>query len=188
MKTVLCFLYDTFVDFEVSLACHYIDQEEDFQVAYIAYETSAVKSLGGLTVVPDKSVSEISSTKDIEGIIFPGGVERDLKPVLKELVNKLNNENKLVAAICAGPEFLAKAGILKGKKFTTTVEPSEYSEKNESDPFPRESYVEARMVRDGNIITAKGSAFGRNQANPQRQSIDSGSHAGKLSDRRQSAV
>ena len=75
------------------------------------------------------------------------------------LLKKLNKDGKLIAAICAGPEFLAKSGILDGKKYTTSAEPQSYEEKNEPDPFPRENYVNARLVLDGNILTAQGYAF-----------------------------
>lgn len=30
---------------------------------------------------------------------------------------------------------------------------------NEADPFPWENYIDKRVVREGNIITAKGRAF-----------------------------
>ncbi len=159
MKTILCFLYDSFSEFEMTLACYYINLEEDFQIIYIGYKKSPIKSAGGLSVIPDKTVEEISSIKDVEGIIIPGGIERIVKPELEKLIKELNDDKKLIAAICAGPEFLAKIGLLKGKKYTTTVSPSEFEEKNKEDPFPRESYVEARIVRDDNLITAKGSAF-----------------------------
>ncbi len=159
MKTVLCFLYETFVEFEMSLACYYINFEKDFQVTYIGYEKTLIKSAGGISVKIDKTVGEIASLKDIEGLIIPGGSDRILKPELELLIKKLHEEKKLVAAICAGPEFLAKSGILNGRKYTTTVPPSEYVEKKEEDPFPRETYVETRMIRDENIITAKMVAF-----------------------------
>ncbi len=53
------------------------------------------------------------------------------------LIKQLNKEKKLIGAICAGPEFLANAGILRGIKYTTSQTPQIYEEKNEVDPFPR---------------------------------------------------
>lgn len=159
MKTILCFLYDGFADFEIVLVCTGLQGSEVLKVIYIAYEKLPLKSSGGLTILPDKTVSEISQTKDIDGLLIPGGTERVIKPELEKLVNQLNKEKKLIAAICAGPEFLAKMGILKGRKYTATVTPEEYKEKNEIDPFPKETYVETRIIQDGNIITAQGHAF-----------------------------
>ncbi|MFX0048779.1 MAG: DJ-1/PfpI family protein [Candidatus Hermodarchaeota archaeon] len=159
MKEVLCFIYDGFVDFETALTLSALNREDDYKVTYIAYEKTPICSWGGLKVNPDKIVSEIDGIEDIEGLIIPGGVNRILKPELEKLIKGLNKEKKLLAAICAGPEFLAKTGILNGKKYTTSEEPQSYEEKNEVDPFPWNSYVEARVVQDGNIITAKGHAF-----------------------------
>jgi len=128
-------------------------------MTYISYEKSAIRSISGLTVLPDKTINEALEMKDIEGILIPGGVERILKPELEQLIKNLNKENKLVAAICAGPEFLAKMGFLSRIKYTTSELPEQYEERNEIDPFPRENYVDKRLIREGNIITAKGHAF-----------------------------
>ena len=159
MKEVLCFIYDGFADFETVLTCSALNEEDNYKVIYIAYETTPVCSSGGLKINPDKTVSEIDDIKDIEGLIIPGGGTRILKPELENLIKRLNEEKKLLAAICAGPEFLAKTGILNGKQYTTSAAPQSYEEKNETDPFPRNSYVETRIIQDGNIITAQGYAF-----------------------------
>ncbi len=159
MKIILCFIYEGFADFEITLTCSFLNETEGYEIIYIAYNKTPVISGGNIRIIPDKYVSEVSQTKDIEGIIIPGGSKRVLKPELRELISQLNQEKKLIAAICAGPEFLAKIGILKGITFTTSRKPSHYIDNNEIDPFPRETYVDTRVVQDGNIITAKGFAF-----------------------------
>ncbi|MFX1389841.1 MAG: DJ-1/PfpI family protein [Promethearchaeota archaeon] len=159
MKEVLCFVYDGFADFETVLSCSVINESENYELTYIAYEKRPVKSSGGLTILPDKTISEINNLNNIEGLIIPGGSTRIFKQELNQLIKNLNKENKMLAAICAGPEFLAKSDILEGKKYTTTQEPQNYKDKNEKDPFPRETYIDTRVIRDGNIITAKGYAF-----------------------------
>ncbi len=159
MKEILCFLYDGFVDFEMALTCSPINGNENYKLTYIAYDKKPIRSSSGLTILPDKKVSEITDLNPIEGLIIPGGIIRILNPELKHLIKKLNDEKKLLAAICAGPEFLAKSGVLKGKKYTTSEEPQNYKEKNEEDPFPRDTYIDTRIIQDGNIITAKGHAF-----------------------------
>ena len=159
MKEVLCFIYDGFADFEIVLTCSFLNGDDNYKVTYVAYEKTPVYSWGGLKINPDKTVAEIDAIADVEGLIIPGGDNRIIKPELEKLIKRLNEEKKLLAAICAGPEFLAKTGILKGKKYTTSEEPLSYEEKNEIDPFPRSSYVESRVIQDGNIITAKGHAF-----------------------------
>ena len=159
MKEVLCFLYDGFADFETVLTCSALNEEEDYKITYIAYEKTPVYSSGGLKINPDKTVSEIDGLENIVGLIIPGGGTRIHKPEIEKLIKDLNEEKKLIAAICAGPEFLAKSGILNGKNYTTTRTPERYKEENIEDPFPRETFVETRVVQDGNIITAIGHAF-----------------------------
>jgi len=159
MKEVLCFIYDGFADFETTLTCSALNEDENYKITYIAYEKTPVYSSGGLKINPDKKVSEIESIKSIEGLIIPGGGTRIFKPELGNLIKRLNEDKKLLAAICAGPEFLAKSCVLNGKKYTTTRQPQSYEEENLEDPFPRDSYVDTRVIRDGNIITAKGYAF-----------------------------
>lgn len=159
MKTILCYLYDGIADFETVLACSGLNSSEELEVVYIAYDTLPLKTSGGLTIFPDKTVSEITQTDDIDGLLIPGGSEREMKPELQKLIKQLNKEKKLIAAICAGPEFLAKAGILKDKNYTTSQTPQIYEENNDPDPFPRKTYVESRIVQDGNILTAQGHAF-----------------------------
>jgi putative intracellular protease/amidase len=78
------------------------------------------------------------------------------------IINQLNQSDKLLAAICFGPWMLAKAGVLENRKYTSSIVKwqEELSELfGIQDPFPVEGYVEARVVRDKNIITAKGAAF-----------------------------
>lgn len=157
MKNILCFIYDGFVDYEMSLACTELNMAEDYQIVYIAYEKTPIKSSAGITINPDNTVAEAISLSKIEGLIIPGGCIRILKPELERLIRKLYDEKKLIAAICGGPEFLAKTGLLNGRKYATSMYPDDYEENQ--DPFPRDSYVDARVIKDGNIITAKGDAF-----------------------------
>jgi putative intracellular protease/amidase len=159
MKNYLCYLYEGFVDFEIGLALTEINLNEKLKVIYIAYESTPLKSSAGMTIIPDKTVSEITSSNGYDGIIIPGGFIRPLKPELKDLLLDFDKNGKLIAAICGGPEFLAKAGMLKGRKYTTSMFPKDYEESNEPDPFPRETYIETRLVKDANMITARGHAF-----------------------------
>ena len=157
MKNILCFLYDTYADFEIALVCSYLNLNENIKITYISYDKDFVLSSAGLTVKPDLTVKEsLNLVNEIDGLIIPGGFERPFHLELKELIRKLYNGNKLLAAICAGPEFLAKSGILENIKFTAAVEPQEYDEKNEIDPFPRYNYLEERMVKDNNILQQRG--------------------------------
>ena len=158
MGKILCFIYDDMADFEITLACHFLSFAQK-EIIPISYEGNMVKSRPGLMYVASVSVEEALELDEVEGIIIPGGWNDEQKPELTELIEKLFKEGKLVSAICAGPQFLARAGVLKERKFTTTLQPEDFTEKGETDIFPRENYVESSVVRDGNVITAKGNAF-----------------------------
>lgn len=159
MKKILCYIYEGFVDFEISLALTEINLDERYHIIYTAYEKTPLKSSAGLTITPDIAISEITSSNDYAALIIPGGFVRPLKPELKNLILDFDKNNKLIAAICGGPEFLANAGLLENRNYTTSMFPSDYKEKNEPDPFPRHNYIETRLVKDANIITARGNAF-----------------------------
>lgn len=62
----------------------------------------------------------------------------------------------MLPEFCAGPIYLAKAGLLKDKKFTNSM----YLEMNERLPFiDMENIQYQPVVEDGNVITAQGDAY-----------------------------
>lgn len=92
--------------------------------------------------------------KEYDGIVIPGGLPgatnlRDDARVI-EIVQQFNQEYKLIAAICAGPIVLAKAGILKDK--ICTCSPGFETQ------LTGANYQEAIVQKDDHIITGKGPA------------------------------
>lgn len=103
----------------------------------------------GVRVTMDKKLLQIKP-EDYSGIILPGGnpgyVNLGRSSVLLELIRKMNGQGKMVAAICASPSVLAKAGVLEGKRATI------YPGMEKEIPYPRGD----KVVMDGNIITSQG--------------------------------
>ena len=62
----------------------------------------------------------------------------------------VSRTRKLVAAICAGPYALAKAGLFKENSYTVTMD------YRKLDCFPVENFVYEEVVEHSNIITAQG--------------------------------
>lgn len=69
--------------------------------------------------------------------------------VREQIRNFYNDENKVLAAICASPTILGRMGLLKGKKYTCF--------KSMNEDFGGE-YQEDYAVTDGNLVTGKSAA------------------------------
>lgn len=110
-----------------------------------------VKGAHGIEVMADIKDTELCDRRP-SAVILPGGMPGTTNLGLSDTVAiTLDNAlscGSLVCAICAAPSVLGRAGYLVGKRATC---------------FPGfEKYLEGavisdeRVVRDGNIITAKG--------------------------------
>lgn len=91
-------------------------------------------------------------TQNYEALVIPGGPQyKELEDnhEVQALIKTFMEENKVVAAICAGPTLLGHAGYLKGKKYTCFTSMDE--------DFGG-TYQDDYAVTDGNIITAKSAA------------------------------
>lgn len=162
MGKILVFIFEDMTDYEITFITHLLGTDANKEIITIAYEYKIIKSRSGLLYKPAKLVADVL-LEDVDGLIIPGGWYGDTRPELITLINKLNTRGRLISAICgAGTIFLAKSGVLNNVKYTTPV--VEWTKEHievfgEKDPFPRENFVQERVVRDRNIITGQGIAF-----------------------------
>ncbi|MEF2965819.1 DJ-1/PfpI family protein [Paenibacillus sp. M1] len=159
MGKILCFISEDFADFEITLALHKIKNVGKKEVLSAGYDCGVVISESGLHYKPDLTLDEAIGLDDIEGLIIPGGPIRNQRKALTELLIKLDREGKMLAAICNGPQYLGRAGLLYTCRYTTSCSMERIIQLGVDDPFPRENHIDKRVVRDGHIITAKGRAF-----------------------------
>jgi len=159
VQKVLVFLYPGCAEFEITVACWQIAESSKYEIETIAYDHVPISTNSGFSMVPDELVSDIQSTDEIAGVIIPGGSLLDLRIELQALLHKLEKQKKLLAAICAGPQYLAASGVLGSRLFTTSRTPEKYLESNEPDPFDWKNFRDVRVNVDENFITAKGFAF-----------------------------
>ena len=114
-------------------------------------ESQAVKGAHGIEVVADILEAEIENVTP-EAIILPGGmpgtINLEESPVVIETLLRAMSSGSLVCAICAAPSILGISGYLKHRKATCYPGFEEY--------LDDATFVDERVVRDGNIITAKG--------------------------------
>jgi 4-methyl-5(b-hydroxyethyl)-thiazole monophosphate biosynthesis len=111
------------------------------------------KSSHQIEIITDKNIRDVDF-KEYDGVVIPGGLKGvenlgNNVPVINALQDA-NEAGKVVAAICAGPTVLGKAGILHGVK--STVYPGMDRELNGA------TYVDEPVVTDGNIITGRSMA------------------------------
>lgn len=153
MKKILLFLAEGFEEVEALTVVDYLRRMDVGVDTCSITEDKKVKGAHGIEVMAEITLGDVASGKDYDGVVIPGGLPgstnlRDNERVV-ELVGEFNQEEKLVAAICAGPIVLEKAGILEGKEVTSY--PGFEEELNGI-------YKEDIVVKDGNIITARGPA------------------------------
>lgn len=104
-----------------------------------------------ISVLPDTTLEKIDY-RDFDGLVLPGGApgfinlgndERILK-----MAREMDRAGKVVAAICAAPSVLIKAGVLQGRR--ATVSPSGKAQVEACAKFS-----EDRVVVDGNLVTSR---------------------------------
>lgn len=159
MSKILCFYYDQFADFEITLACHKFRQVGQREIVGVAYRHEVVQSESGLRFMPDATVQEALALEDVEALLIPGGPIQPPEAGILELIQAGHARGWIIAAICNGPHYLARAGLLGTHVYTTTCTPESAKRAGIADPFPRQNYREERVVADRQLITAKGRAF-----------------------------
>ena len=112
-----------------------------------------VKCSRNTVIIPDTTIEKIINDS-FDLIVLPGGLPgadhlRDDERII-QLIQKQAELNKPVAAICAAPIVLAKAGLLENKKATSF--PNVLSELNLANTTITNTTIET----DGNIITSRG--------------------------------
>lgn len=159
MGKILCFISDDFADFEITLAFHKIKNVGKREVLTVGYQDQPVVSESGLRYQPDLTISQAMELQDVEGLVIPGGPIREQKEELTALIVQLDKQGMMLAAVCHGPQYLGRAGVLAQRSFTTSCSVERIHQMGVANPFPRENFLDQRVVRDGHIITAQGRAF-----------------------------
>lgn len=123
----------------------------DVQCDMVGFDKEYVMSSHNVQIKTDINIDQMNHSYD--ALVLPGGPAaaslRDDDRVIK-LIQTYNQNNKVVAAICAAPIALEKAGIIKGK--TVTSYPTVQDELTSS------NYSFATVQVDGNIVTGNGPA------------------------------
>lgn len=147
MKTFML-IYDGFVQFEMALTCLFLRSKSD--IITVALKDGDVTCNEGLVFRPNKLL-EYMAIDDVDLFLIPGGQHKNIygNELLSKKLQELDRKGKPIAAVCSGPLHLAKAGLLKGKNYTSCNLPDYTAD------FKGARYVNDYVVVDGNIVTAK---------------------------------
>ncbi len=121
--------------------------------AGLAGEHGLVECARGTMILPDTTLDQ-AITGDYDLVVLPGGqpgtdnLMRDGRVI--KLVQDMQNQDRYVAAICAAPMVLGKAGVLQGKSATS------YPGCLDKMGLSGVKYLEDAVVVDGKIITSRG--------------------------------
>ncbi len=152
MKKILVLFADGFEEIEALSVVDFV-RRAGIEVTMASVSgTDIVKGSIGIEVKTDAPLEDALKKGPYDGVVVPGGLPgatnlRDDERVI-DLVKKMNDEGKLVAAICAAPIVPDRAGVLKGKRVT--------SYPDFKSRLRGVTYEEKLTVRDGNIITSRG--------------------------------
>src|SRR6059058_1040594 len=105
----------------------------------------------GYPAKADKSADDVKAD-DFDLLVIPGGYAPDhmrRTESMIRLVSDMAEQGKPVAAICHGPWMLCSTQALKGRRATC------FSAIKDDLSNAGAKYVDAEVVRDGNIITSR---------------------------------
>jgi protease I len=120
--TILILVHDDYEDLEVWYPKLRLE-EAGFTVKLAGLGEANYRGKHGYPCPVDGHVKEFPA-KDLAGILAPGGwapdkLRRD--PDVLARVREVHEQKKMVATICHGPWILISAGILRGRRLTSTV-------------------------------------------------------------------
>lgn len=149
MKTVVVLLAPGFEEIETITVVDIL-RRAGARVSLVGTEEGPLKGSRGIYVMPDEQLDNILE-KEFDLIVLPGGqpgtdnLRKDSR--VAQLLIRMDELRKNIAAICAAPLVLMDAGILASR--TITSHPSVVTD------LKGVSYIDDRIVVDEHIITSK---------------------------------
>ncbi len=147
-----------FADWEPAHALAELRREGGFRVETVGLSCEPVESMGGLRVLPTRTLAEVEPG-DVAVFILPGGdrwEQQPLEPELVALLTRLDDHQVPLAAICGATVAITRAGLLRGRRHTSNG--LAYLQEQVPEYRDAERYIVAPAVRDGTLITASGLA------------------------------
>jgi len=154
MSRVAVLLAEGFEEIE-AIAIIYILRRAELDVTTVGVSGTTVTGSNDGAVSADTTLDatlDASTGETFDCVVLPGGLPgatnlRDDERV-QSLIRRQNEAGRQLAAICAAPIALGKAGVLEGR--SATCYPGFEEELRGANPS------EDRVVDDGNVVTSRG--------------------------------
>ena len=153
MKKIAVFLAEGFEEVE-ALTPVDILRRAGFQCDMVSIAGEMVTGSHGITVKADRTLGPDLESYDM--LVCPGGLPgsvhlRDCEELIR-LIRLFNQDpDQYIAAICAAPQVMAKAGVTTGRRVTS------YPGEDLEALFADADYIEDQpVVVDGHMITSRG--------------------------------
>ena len=153
---VYVMVFEGFADWEPAHALAELRRAGKRHVVVLGFNRNPVRSMGGLRILPDESLHDVSPDQ-IGLLLLPGGdlweSGHEDESALSALLRQLDAARTPIAAICGATRALARAGLLNDRRHTSTV-PGDLNAAPGYSGAAR--YVSAPAVTDRGVITASG--------------------------------
>ncbi|MBP7633353.1 DJ-1/PfpI family protein [Candidatus Ozemobacteraceae bacterium] len=151
MGKVYVFMAHGFEEMELTITVDMLRRAEfDVQTVSLADDTAPVTGSRGIPMVPDITFKQLQEGL-ADWLVLPGGIEGTKRLAedarVLALIKRHVAGGKRVAAICAAPTVLVRAGVAGGWRMTSHPGMREKMEGVE--------YLEDRVVADGPFITSR---------------------------------
>ncbi len=126
----------------------------------VGVESEIVQGSHGIRIFADKLLQDVvADTYDM--VVLPGGLPgadtlRDTEAVVAWVQEFAAREDKFVAAICAAPQVLAKAGVATGKRVTSYPGANFQAMFQDAEYVDDNTMTEDGVIVSGNMITSRG--------------------------------
>lgn len=154
VKRALFVIFDQFEELEYGEP-RAVLEKQGVSISVASSGSRRVTGSLGKKVQPDVMLSEVH-TADYDAIVFIGGYNYDDNNAdAIRIAQEAVAQDKIVAAICAAPITLVKAGVLKDKRATSSLS---FSTLQAAGAI----YTSESVARDGRLITGNGPAASHN--------------------------
>ncbi len=156
--SVGCLIFEQMDQIDFTGPFEVLSRMPDTTVRIVGKELSPVRDVQGLQLTPDASIAEAGA---FDVLLVPGGYGQQALMHDEEvlgLIRKHVESERLLFSVCTGALLCGAAGVLMGRQVTT-----HWSARHLM-PYYGAVLADARVVVDGNIISAAGVTAGLDAA------------------------